>query len=171
MLTFLPGLLRPSQEGTLCLHPLEGVPGAFMSDASPVSRALLVLCINQGISASFSLLLSFFFFFLLFFPPLLLSYPRLCTTRFWSIKGPQQVAPEQGHWYTWHFGRSDSGPIEVDGSKELTWLLLRKIRGRGGPSLQDREETTKTPGRRNSNTGHDSSKNLQKMPLSVASTL
>ena len=61
--------------------------------------------------------------------------------------------------------------ISPDGSKELTWLPLRKIRGRGPPSLQDREETTKTPGRRNSNTGHDSSKNLQKMPLSAASTL
>ena len=29
-----------------------------MSDESPVSRALLVLCVNQGIWASFSLLLS-----------------------------------------------------------------------------------------------------------------
>ena len=108
MLTFLPRLLRPSREGTLCLHPLEGVPGAFVSNASPVSRALLVFCVNQVISASFSLLLSFFFF-----PPLFLSYHRLCTTRFQSIKGPQQVAPEQGHWYTWHFGWSDSGPVEV----------------------------------------------------------
>ena len=52
MLTLLPGLLRPSQEGTLCLHRLERVPGAFVSDASPVSRALLVFCVNQGISAS-----------------------------------------------------------------------------------------------------------------------
>ena len=76
MLTFLPRLLRPSREGTLCLHPLKRAPGALMSDASPVSRALLVLCINQGISASFSLLL---------------SYCWLRTTRFWSIKGPQQL--------------------------------------------------------------------------------
>ena len=74
MLTFLPGLLRPSQESTLCLHPLERMPGAFMSDASPVSRALLVLRISQGILASFSLLL---------------SYRELRTTRFQSIKGPQ----------------------------------------------------------------------------------
>ena len=65
MLTFLPGLLR-----------LERVPGAFVSDASPVSRALLVLCVNQGISASFSLLR---------------SYRRLRTTRFRSIKGPQHL--------------------------------------------------------------------------------
>ena len=45
-----------------------------MSDASPVSRTLLVLCVNQGISASFSLS----------------CYHRLHTTRFWSIKGTQQ---------------------------------------------------------------------------------
>ena len=75
MLTFLPGLLRPSGEGTLCLHPLDGAPGAFVSDASPVSRALLALCVNQGISDSFSLLL---------------FYHQLHTTRFQSIKGPQQ---------------------------------------------------------------------------------
>ena len=48
-----------------------------------------------------------------------LSYCWLWTTRFQSTKGPQQVAPEQGLWYTWHFGQSDSrgllrlGPIEV----------------------------------------------------------
>ena len=73
-LTFLPGLLRPSWEGTVCHHP-ERAPGPFVSDASPVSRALSVLCVNQGISASFSLLL---------------SYRQLHTTRFQSIKGPQQ---------------------------------------------------------------------------------
>jgi len=50
MLTLLPGLPRPPQEGALCLHPLERAPCAFVSDASPVSRALLVLCINQRIS-------------------------------------------------------------------------------------------------------------------------
>ena len=64
MLTFLPGLLRPPRR-----------PGAFVSDASPVSKTLLVLCVNQGISASFSLSL---------------SYRRLCTTRFLSVKRPQQ---------------------------------------------------------------------------------
>ena len=61
--------------------------------------------------------------------------------------------------------------ISPDGSNELTWLPLQKIRAKGGPSLQDREETAKTPGRRNSNTGHNSSKNLQKTPLSAATTL
>ena len=64
------------------------------SSASPKNRTLLAFRINQGISASFSLLLSG--------PPgplkdqqalsasfsLLLSYHRLRTTRFWSIKGP-----------------------------------------------------------------------------------
>ena len=41
-----------------------------------------------------------------------LSYHRLWTTRFRSIKGPK-VASEQGLWYMWHFGQRDSGPIEV----------------------------------------------------------
>ena len=53
------------------------MPCAFVSGTSPVSRALLVLCINQGISASFSLSL---------------SYCQLQTTRFWSIKGPQTIS-------------------------------------------------------------------------------
>ena len=75
MLTLLPRLLRPSREGALCLHHLERAPSAFVSDASSVSRALLVFCVNQGISASLSLLL---------------SYRQLQTTRFQSIKGPQQ---------------------------------------------------------------------------------
>ena len=29
--TFLPRLLRPSREGTLCLHPLERAPEAFVN--------------------------------------------------------------------------------------------------------------------------------------------
>ena len=75
--TFLPGLLRPSREGTLSLHPIERVPEASVNRASPVSGALLAFCVNQEISASFSLL-----YFLI---------GRLWTTRFWSIKGPQQI--------------------------------------------------------------------------------
>ena len=82
VLTFLPGLLRPSWEGTLCLHPLERAPDAFVSNAGPVSSALLVLCINQGISASFCLLL---------------SYRWLHTTRFRSIKGPQHSTTIRKH--------------------------------------------------------------------------
>ena len=54
--TFQSRLLRPSREGALCLHPIERAPGDFVNSASPESGALLVFCINQGISASFSLL-------------------------------------------------------------------------------------------------------------------
>ena len=75
--TFLPGLLRPSREGTLCLHPIERAPEASMNRASPVPGAFLAFCVNQGISASFS--------------PFL-SYRRLRTTRFRSIKGPQHFS-------------------------------------------------------------------------------
>ena len=52
--------------GALCLH----------ERCKPCVRALLVLCINQGISASFSLSL---------------SYHQLQNIRFRSIKGPQQL--------------------------------------------------------------------------------
>ena len=34
--TFLPGLLRPSREGALCLHPIERVPEASVNRASPM---------------------------------------------------------------------------------------------------------------------------------------
>ena len=61
--------------------------------------------------------------------------------------------------------------ISPDRSNELTWLLLWKIRSKGDPGLQHRNETTKTPGGRNSNTGHGGSKDLQKAPPLVASTL
>ena len=65
-LTLLPGLSRPPWESALCLHEW----------CKPCSRVLLVICINQGVSASFSLSL---------------SYRWLWTTRFRSIKGPQQA--------------------------------------------------------------------------------
>ena len=74
--TFLPGPLRPSQEGALHLHPINRAPEASVNRANPVRGAFLAFWINQGISASFS--------------PLP-SYCRLRTTRFWSIKGPQQT--------------------------------------------------------------------------------
>ena len=67
-LIFLPGLSRPLKtfwEGALCLH----------EQYKPCPRVLLAFCITQGILASF--LLS-------------LSYRWLQTTRFQSIKGPQQ---------------------------------------------------------------------------------
>ena len=59
----------------------EGAWG-LREQSKPRAGALLAFCVNQGISASFSLL-----YFLI---------GRLRTTRFQSIKGPQQVAPEQG---------------------------------------------------------------------------
>ena len=74
--TFLPGLLRPSRESALRLHSIERVPEASMNRASPVPGALLAFFVNQGISASFS--------------PLL-SYHLLETTRFRPIKGPQHM--------------------------------------------------------------------------------
>ena len=58
--TFLLGLLRPSREGALCLHPIKRAPEASMNRASPVSGTLLAFCVNQGISASFSPLYSLF---------------------------------------------------------------------------------------------------------------
>ena len=70
---FLPGLLRPSREGALYLHPIER---ALREQSKPGEGALLAFCVNQGISASFSLL-----YFLI---------SRFRTTRFRSIKGPQQ---------------------------------------------------------------------------------
>ena len=79
--SFLPGLLRPSREGVLHLHPIERAPEASVNRASPVSGTLLAFCVNQGISASFSLL-----YFLI---------GRLWTTRLRSIKGPQHVSIKQ----------------------------------------------------------------------------
>ena len=57
--------------------PLPHQEGAWglREQSKPHAGALLAFCINQGISASFSLL-----YFLI---------GRLRTTRFWSIKGPQ----------------------------------------------------------------------------------
>ena len=49
----------------------------------PCSRVLLVLCVNQGILASFSLSL---------------SYRGLRTIRFQYIKGPQQPSSPPGFW-------------------------------------------------------------------------
>ena len=54
----------------------EGASG-LREQSKPLAGALLAFCVNQGISASFSLL-----YFLI---------SQLGTTRFWSIKGPQQV--------------------------------------------------------------------------------
>ena len=61
--------------------------------------------------------------------------------------------------------------ISPDGSNELTWLPLQKIQPREAPSIQTRDETTKTPRGRNSSTSHDDFKNFQKTLHSMSSTL
>ena len=61
--------------------------------------------------------------------------------------------------------------ISLDGSNELTWLSLQKIQPKGAPSIQTRDETTKTPGGKNSNTSHGDFKNFQKTPHSTSLTL
>ena len=106
--TFLPGLLRPSREGALHLHPIERVPEASMKRASPMPGALLAFCVNQGISASFS--------------PLL-SYHRLWTTRFRSIKGPQQKITAMDIFLT-----------QQCHNKQLLWGSVNDKLGRAGKS-------------------------------------
>ena len=60
MFTFLPGLLRPSQEGALHLHPIERAPEAFMNRASPVQGGFIgFLCKPRNISLFISPLLSY----------------------------------------------------------------------------------------------------------------
>ena len=58
--------------------------------------------------------------------------------------------------------------ISPDGSNKLfPW----KIQPKGAPDIQNGDETTRTLGRINSNTGHDGSKDLQEAPPSASSTL
>ena len=49
-------------------------------------------------------------------------------------------------------------------------LFPWKIRPKGAPNIQNGDETTRTPGGRNSNAGHHGSKDLQKALPSAAST-
>ena len=60
--TFLPGLLRPDWEGTLCVHrgegilcphPTERVPAASVNRASSELGALITFYVNQGRSSLF----------------------------------------------------------------------------------------------------------------------
>ena len=67
----------PHREGAWGLH----------EQSKPCAGALLAFCVNQGISASFSILY------------FLIGWLR--TTRFQSIKGPHQVVPRTGTWYTY----------------------------------------------------------------------
>ena len=64
----------PHREGTWGLR----------EQSKPRAGALLAFCVNQGISASFSILY------------FLIGWLR--TTRFWSIKGPQQALMTEIHW-------------------------------------------------------------------------
>ena len=57
--TFLPGLLRPSREGALHLHPIERVPEASVNKASPMPGALFGFLRKPR---NISLFLSFTFF-------------------------------------------------------------------------------------------------------------
>ena len=60
--------------------------------------------------------------------------------------------------------------ISPDGPNEISWLPLRKIRPRGATSIQDKEETVKSPGGVSS-TSHGDFKNFQETPHSRSSTL
>ena len=69
-----PGFWDPLEKVLCAFTHWEGTWG-LCEQSKPCAGALLAFCVNQGISASSS--------------PLL-SYHRLRTTRFQSIKGPQQ---------------------------------------------------------------------------------
>ena len=59
MFTLLPRLLRPSREGTLCLHPIERAPEAFVNRASPVQGLSWLSALTkeyQPLSLSFTFL-------------------------------------------------------------------------------------------------------------------
>ena len=71
-------------------------PEASVNRASPVPGALLAFCVNQGISAFFSLL-----YFLIGW---------LWTTRFWSIKGPQHIGKDPHAGKDW--GQEEKGTTE-----------------------------------------------------------
>ena len=67
--TFWPGLLRPDRESALRLHPTERAPEASVNRTGPMPGALLAFCVNQKISASFSLPYSLSLFFIFIFDP------------------------------------------------------------------------------------------------------
>ena len=61
--------------------------------------------------------------------------------------------------------------ISPDRPNEISWLPLQKIRPRGDTSIQDREETVKSPGGGVSSTSHGDFKNFQETPHLRSSTL
>ena len=68
-----PGFWDPLEKAPCAFTHSRGRPVPTCSSESLKNRTLLAFHVNQGMSASFSLLL---------------SYHRLRTTRFWSSKGP-----------------------------------------------------------------------------------
>ena len=61
--------------------------------------------------------------------------------------------------------------ISPDRPNEISWLPLQKIRPRGDTSIQDREETVKSPGGGVSSTSHGDFKIFQETPHLRSSTL
>ena len=87
-----PGFWDPLEKAHCAFTHLRGCPVPTCSSVSPKNRTLLAFRVNQGLSASFSLLL---------------SYRRLRTTRFRSIKGPTwqnifQTWERRTSFYLWH---------------------------------------------------------------------
>ena len=94
-----------------------------MNWASPVPGAFLAFCVNQGISASFS--------------PLL-SYRRLWTTRVWSVKGPQQLVKpivlpslSSSSIFSFFFFSSTNIPCLYISPKSTSALLIEEERTLG----------------------------------------
>ena len=102
-------LLRPSWEGALGLHPIERVPEASVNRASPMPGVLLAFCVNQGISASFSLL-----YFLI---------GQLWTTRFRYIKGPQHIGKDPDAGKDWRQGEKGTTEDEYWGPL-MDWNMV-----------------------------------------------
>ena len=60
--------------------------------------------------------------------------------------------------------------LQINPTK-ISWLPLQKIHPRRASSVKNKKETTKFLGKKNSNTNHGDSKNLQETPPSMSSTL
>ena len=92
-----------------------------------------------------------------------------------DISLPLPIWYQDGLTKQWRSGNSilqgkGHACISPDRSNEINWLPLQKIRPRRALGIQNREEMTKSPGGRNSNTGHGGSKNLQEAQPSTSST-
>ena len=114
--TFLPGLLRPLLRRCSVSSPHRDGAWGLREQSKPHAGALLAFCVNQGISASFS--------------PLL-SYHQLWTTKFPSIKGPQHgsnccflicihISQEAGK-VVWYFHLCKNFPVYCDLYSQRLW--------------------------------------------------